>query len=264
LEDHVAEAFVQRSGIRLDSVSLVGSLQSKPLATNSRIKKDTSLSVNIPGGPNKDPLTFGGRKPIKEDYIVLMLPAFLTGLAFELYDETNYVFHAFVEFASSNTWKAVDGGTYLSDLLAPALNGPVSTFVALLFGSLTSMTMSTLYNRQATLAREFASIVEDVRLSDIHFSYFPADYDVKAKSLLKQYVDELLYSFEEELVVEEMQRQREIRAMTVEKLISVLHELSRDPDVKFGGPILDEAYGAVNRIIRSRVNMVAVYDQQFP
>jgi len=209
-------------------------------------------------------LTFGGREPSREDIVVVCLPAVLTALAFTLYDETSAAFHNFVEFASANTWQAVDGGAYLSDLLTPALNGPISTFVSLLFGSLSSMTLSNLYNRQVSLATGFAQLVEDIRFADIHFEYFPEKYKMKAKMSMRRYVLLLIQIFEREWSSGDLLLLRERRRLQIEKLMILLHDLSGDPEVEVNGRVLDEAYGALNRISDRHTSMAAVYDLQFP
>lgn len=203
-----------------------------------------------------------GREPSLEDFVVIVLPAFLTTIAFTFYQQTSATFHNFVDFASSNTWQAVDGGAYLSDLLIPALNGPVSTFVSLLFGSLSSMTLSNLYTRQITLANKFAKFVEDIRLFDLHLSYLPTDYQLEAKTSLRRYTAEVRKTFLEEISTDNMEVHRELRREEMEYLMSVLHEASEVESIH--GRALDESYGALNRIIDRRSDMTTVYDQKFP
>ncbi|KAG7366626.1 DUF4239 domain containing protein [Nitzschia inconspicua] len=236
-------------------------------ASAARKPQDTSktaLAVDIwNAGSNRDSLTFDGREPATEDFVVVLLPAVLTAMAFSFYEETSASFHKLVDFASSNTWQAVDGGAYLSDLLIPALNGPVVTFISLLFGSLSSMTLSNLYNRQVTLANKFAKFVEDIRLLDLHLSYFPAEFQLGAKTSLRRYASEVRRTFLAEISTSEMQLRQDVRGEEVEHLMSILHQVSM-VDGSVSSRVLDEAYGTLNRIIDRRSDMAAVYDQQFP
>lgn len=141
----------------------------------------TTLNVDmLRGNSNRsgrssdnDLLDVPRRESSVEDRVVVAAPALISLLAFTFYEDTSKSFHSFVEFASRNTWEAVDGGAYLSDLIGPALNGPVTTCISLLFGTLTSMTMASLYDRQSKLSQTFSVLVEDVRLADIHFGYLP-------------------------------------------------------------------------------------------
>lgn len=233
-------------------------------------KSRTALAVDVwnsssSSNNNKDPLTFGGREPTAEDYVVIFLPAVLTVLAFVFYQETSAAFHNLVDFASSNKWQVVDGGAYLSDLIIPALNGPVTTFISLLFGSLSSMTLSNLYNRQVTLANKFAKFVEDIRLLDLHLSYLPSEYQLGSKSCLRRYAAEMKKTFMVEISAQEMEFRREVRREEIELLMSILHEVSMiDGKEAVSGRVLDEAYGTLNRIIDRRSDMAAIYDQQFP
>ncbi|KAL3922608.1 MAG: hypothetical protein SGILL_002118, partial [Bacillariaceae sp.] len=197
-----------------------------------------------------------------EDALVILAPAILTILAFEFYDETNLAFHKLVEFASSNSWQAVDGGAYLSDLLIPALNGPIVTFISLLFGSLSSMTLSNLLTRQIALATNFAKFVEDVRLLDLHLCYLPTDYQLKSKLSLRKYAAEMRKIFNVgEQGPEAQQAARELRREEIEYLMSLLHDLSSDSSAEVSDRVMDEAYGTLNRIIDRRSDMLTVYDQ---
>lgn len=228
-------------------------------------RHDTSLGIEMRNnGSNNRPTYYEEPKLDTEDFLVILLPAILTALAFEFYDETNTAFHKLVDFASSNSWQAVDGGAYLSDLLIPALNGPIVTFISLLFGSLSSMTLSNLYTRQVALANNFAKFVEDVRLLDLHLSYLPTEYQRKSKYSLRRYTAQARRMFRVGVSKEELQLERELRREEIEDIMMVLHDLSEDSSIQVSGRVMDEAYGSLNRIIDRRSDMLTIYDQQFP
>jgi hypothetical protein len=262
------------SGIRMfHSSSMPRSLSTlqrqSPASFRTQQCSISALFVDFWGARNnsKDPLTLGERGPTTEDVVVILLPAVLTSMAFAFYEPTSHSFHALVDKLSSNTWQAVDGGAYLSDLLIPALNGPVVTFISLLFGSLSSMTLSNLYNRQVILANKFAKLVEDIRLLDLHMSYFPTACQRESRASLRRYAGKVKQIFMvESMSPYEMEIGQETRREELEFLMSKLHEVSstvNDQDA-VSDRVLNEAYGTLNRIIDLRSDMAAVYDQQFP
>ena len=102
--------------------------------------------------------------------ILLLTPAVTSSLAFIYYKTTSESFHIFVDVTSGHTWSAVDGGEYLTDLITPALTGVVASFISLLFGTLTSMTVGNLYVRQATMSKLLSDTFEDLRLLELHIS----------------------------------------------------------------------------------------------
>jgi hypothetical protein len=277
-----AEAFIspRAAEIRiLPSSSMPCSLSSlQRLSTTTyrnHQRSKTALFIDVWSAHNNNnnnnntnyPLTFSERELTVEDVIVILLPAVLTGLAFSFYEQTSASFHNLVDSLSSNTWQAVDGGAYLSDLLIPALNGPVVTFISLLFGSLSSMTLSNLYSRQVTLANKLTKLVEDIRLLDLHLSYLPAEYQRQSRASLRRYADEMKQTLKGEEIShqEEMELRWETRREEIELVMSILHEVSAIPGQDtVNGRVLDEAYGTLNRIIDHRSDMAAVYDLQFP
>jgi hypothetical protein len=124
---------------------------------------------NNKNAPNKGQLPMMQETDVQSVAILLApavmagLAAVMAGLAFGSYKMTAEAFHAFVDTASGHTWAPVDGGAHWTGLIAPALTGPVSSSLSLLFGTLMSMTVGSLYNRQntGTSARRYLTL-EDV------------------------------------------------------------------------------------------------------
>jgi len=208
---------------------------------------------------------------IDDRFIVLSTPALMTAMAFALYPDTSAAFHSFVDVASGHTWAAVDGGKYLNDLITPALNGPVASFISLLFGTLTSMTVSTLYQRQFNMYQATSDLLEDVRLVEIHFQYFPVQYREQALGLLRDYQSVLAIYFDEESDPsrEQIVKSRETGRIVLEKLLMLLHSISTGDDISTSSEqmserILGEAYDTINRMIRTRSRLISTDDSSFP
>jgi hypothetical protein len=201
---------------------------------------------------------------------ILIAPAFMSALAFASYKDTSQFFHDFVDFASGHTWAPVDRGAYLTDLISPALNGPVGSFVSLLFGTLTSMTVSTLFQRQASMARILSELLEDLRLIQLHVQYFPPEYREPALAMLNDYNQGIVQSLNDpDLLSDKTLQQRNYRDVSrksAETLMMLLHEMSHDDDSHHRVPdsIKSEAYGTLNRIIRLKSSLTTTYDNQFP
>jgi hypothetical protein len=194
-----------------------------------------------------------------------MAPAVISSLAFVLYEDTSKAFHSFVQFASHNTFSPVDGGAYLTDMITPALNGPVASFISLLFGTLTSMTVGNLYNRQANMAQVLSDLLEDLRLAELHFQYFPTEYRTSAKELLNAYSRSLLKTItDDSLSPDSMKEKRELGRLVLEKLMTLLHDMAQDPAVQVNDRVMDEAYGTLNRIFQLRSKLLSLFENQFP
>jgi hypothetical protein len=196
--------------------------------------------------------------------LTLSIPAFVFLGAFACYKETSLAFHNFVNIASGNTWLPADGGQSLTDLITPALNGPVSTVISLLFGTLVSTTIGNLYNRQNELSCLLATIFDDIRLAEIHADFFPQPYKQRAYQLLQDFTISIIEDFEMnngdfEAEVEKLRDRRELGM-----LVFMFHEMDADPNVGVPGGVLGEAYGTVNRIISARSDLIATYNNCFP
>jgi hypothetical protein len=203
--------------------------------------------------------------------LVLLAPAAMALVAFSTYPATATGFHSFVDVVSGHTWAPVDGGAYLTDLITPALTGPVASFISLLFGTLTSMTVGQLYNRQATISKLLGELMEDLRLAELHASTLPtAEYRQQGKKLIQAYGALLGGILEQGSTStnpnELVQQRREAGRRILEQNMDLLHRVSGDKSVaaELNGRALDEAYGTLNRLIRTRSSLITTYENSFP
>lgn len=195
-----------------------------------------------------------------KDVAILTAPALMAATAFIFYTDTSKAFHALVDTASRHTWAPVDGGAYLTDLITPALNGPVTGVISILFGTLVSTTISNLYNRQATLSRLLADIADQIRMAGLHVEYFPEPYKTQAETKLHDFLRAVF----EQTVAGDISPESFRSRQEMGQLISLFHQLSADETVKVPGNVLDAAYSTINEIIKLRSSLISTYENRFP
>lgn len=191
---------------------------------------------------------------------ILTAPALMAAAAFTFYADTSKAFHFLVDAASRHTWAPVDGGAYLTDLITPALNGPVTGVISILFGTLVSTTIGNLYNRQATLSRVLADLVDSIRMAGLHVEFFPEPYKTQAKAKLNDFLHAIFEQTAAGDISPESLRSRK----EMGQLITLFHQLSADETVKVPGNVLDAAYSTINEIIKLRSSLISTYENRFP
>ena len=208
----------------------------------------------------------GGGDNKLEDFL-LLVPAFTAWIAFVTYKDTSLAFHSTVDYLSGHNWASVDGGAYLTDLITPALTGPVASFISLLFGTLSSMTIGSLYDRQATMSHLLSELLGDLRLLQVHMKTLPtADYQQQGRKLITAYGSNLVDNLQETTSSETLGKRREAGRRLLEQLMQLLHQVAGDKSVKdqINGKGLDECYSTLNRLIQTRSSLVTTFENSFP
>jgi hypothetical protein len=195
-----------------------------------------------------------------EDVALLTAPALMAATAFTFYADTSKAFHALVDAASRHTWAPVDGGAYLTDLITPALNGPVTGVISILFGTLVSTTIGNLYNRQATLSRLLADLVDNLRMAGLHVEWFPEPYKTQAEAKLNAFLRAVF----EQTVAGDFSPESLRSRKEMGQLITLFHQLSADETVKVPDNVLGAAYSTINEIIKLRSSLISTYENRFP
>jgi len=202
-----------------------------------------------------------------EEYLYLV-PPIMSCIAFFTYQEIAIGFHTTVDYLSGHNWASVDGGAYLTDLIEPALTGPVGGFISLLFGTLTSMTIGSLYSRQATMASLLDELLGDLRLLRLHVKTLPTkEYQQQAQRLIFNYGSLLLDNIQATNTSDDvLRKRREAGRRLLEQLMQLLHEISADWTVKdqLNGQGLGECYSTVNRLMKTRSSLVTNFENRFP
>jgi hypothetical protein len=206
---------------------------------------------------------------------VWLLPPVLSIMAFCYYTETAKAFHWLVDAWSGHTWTSADGGKYMMEIVRPVLNGPVTLAVSILFGTLVSMTIQTLYNRQTSLHSNYVSTVEEVRELYVMMQTFPEPYKSEGQAWLSRFLDETL----DDLVVSNKysnNHQEQVTSPTTStttrntttlrkkqttRLLQLLNRLSQDKDQC--PPYIGQVYSGVNRLKELRSEFLATFQTVF-
>jgi Protein of unknown function (DUF4239) len=180
-----------------------------------------------------------------------------------------------VDTWSGHTWTSADGGKYMLEIVRPVLNGPVTLAVSILFGTLVSMTIQTLYQRQTTLHSNYVSTVEEVRELFVMMQTFPEPYKSEGQAWLSRFLDETL----EDLVVSNNNNNNNnnhpekgtspttttttttIHKKQTTRLLQLLNRLSQDKD--HCPPYIGQVYSGVNRLKELRSEFLATLQTVF-
>ena len=82
-----------------------------------------------------------------------IIPFVASSVSFVSFKRTSRIFHGLVQWMSGNTWipKSFKELNLQANVVTQVINGPVITSISVLFASLVSMTVSSLYQRQADI-----------------------------------------------------------------------------------------------------------------
>jgi Protein of unknown function (DUF4239) len=190
---------------------------------------------------------------------VWLLPLINMINAFYLYPDTQLAFHNFMDVASGHLWVSVDGNNYMTEIVKPVLNGPVTLSISILFGTLSSMTIQTLYRRQIDLRQTLISTVEEVRELQWLVEGFPEPYKSSAHTLLTRFLKGSFQDFSNRVpkpVTPESMRTKEMTQMIV--LLNELSKTDNSPNM-----IVGEAYGCVHRLKDRRAEFMSDFQSVF-
>jgi hypothetical protein len=188
---------------------------------------------------------------------VWLLPVINMAGAFYLYRDTQLAFHNFMDAASGHLWVNVDGNNYMTEIVKPVLNGPVTLSISILFGTLISMTIQTLYRRQIALHQTLISTVEEVRELQWLVEGFPEPYKTSAHTLLTRFIKGSFQDFSKQRqVTPESLRTKEMTQMIV--LLNELSKTTNSPNI-----IVCEAYGCVHRLKDRRAEFMSTFQTVF-
>jgi Protein of unknown function (DUF4239) len=218
----------------------------------------------------------------KDTLIAFAIPIITPFVAFWTYDEIANTFHTVLESWSNNkNWVAVDGNAYAIKIITPAINGLVVPAIAVLFATLTSMTISTLRTRQVEIRRCINVEAGELRTFEYLLASYPDD-DIRdrCRQYLMQYCSR---------IIAESQPRNELeffsfpffhnnknnndflsprRGMDSE-IYGVLQCLNvaaaeRDPDNQIPGPILDSSYECMGRLRQVRHDRMTALQSTYP
>ena len=184
------------------------------------------------------------------EVFVWFLPVINMISAFTFYTNTQRFFHDLMDSASGHLWVNVDGSMYMTEIVKPVLNGPVTLSISILFGTLTSMTIQTLYRRQISLHQTLISTVEEVRELQWLVEGFPEPYKSHGHQLLARFLHTSFADFEKQQVTPQSLRTDEMMQMLL--LLNKLTTEDNSPDI-----IICESYGCVHRLKDRRAEFMS-------
>jgi hypothetical protein len=124
------------------------------------------------------------------------------------------------------------------------------------------------------MARVLEDTLEDVRLLDLHIRYLPKTSTIpqRAKPLIDAYIVGLLQNWREPNTSPAvLQQNSELGRLILENIMELFHEQAassssseQQKEVPVNDRALSEAYETLNRLIRSRSNLMSTYGNSFP
>ncbi|KAG7356150.1 DUF4239 domain containing protein [Nitzschia inconspicua] len=188
---------------------------------------------------------------LERDSKIYVIPVVVAVLSFTYFVQISEVFHVMVDACSFGRYKGE-----LSDEIRPLINGPVTLTISILFGSLVSMTISTLYERQTQIHRVGIAIVNEAR----HILYLAEGLPEPERSQVRTHVNIFTIQRLRSFFRGDM-FSKEGRRMNLNPVMLILHNVARNQDND--GPYLAELYASMANIKQIWIDFVAATQKQF-
>jgi len=221
---------------------------------SSRGRTTLLQATSLKGDRNDDappPSSFG----VSLEQASWLLPPTLSIAAFFNYQTTRAIFHSIIDAVSGNNWAVADGGKLMADMVRPVLNGPVALSISILLGTLVATTVSTLYNRQISLAKTVVASKEQVRHINLLVQGFPEPYQSQAKALLRDYVVAVFTDFSNNAVHVDTFDRPQMNA-----LLLLCNKYAQEPDCN---GILWEVYAGLSGMKTLRADFRSTLNMSF-
>lgn len=188
-------------------------------------------------------------------------PVLIPILAYQLYDPVANVFAGAIDSLSDRNWVSVDGGAYQAKIIAPAINGVIVPSISLLFANLIGNTVSTLRQRQLDIRTTINMEAGQLRILQSMMDSFPQGVvQDKCRYYLVDYTSRLI-SEGHETVDFEASGQSGMDS----EVFGVLTELNRLSSTELvPAVILDQSYGACNKLSEYRSKRITSLQSTFP
>eukprot|EP00980_Cylindrotheca_fusiformis_P003687 scaffold818_cov136-Cylindrotheca_fusiformis.AAC.53 len=200
-----------------------------------------------------------------EEIFVVFIPFVAMFLAYFQYDLTAKMFHNFVVAASGHKFNMIDGGVALDNLLKPALTGPISGLVSILFSTIVATTIAKLYERNESMTQEVGNILDDVQLLSLHASFFPSEYRKQIQASLDLFTMNFEAAWLDASTDEATRRQLVAEnQLILDDMMKYLHRMNQDSGEEKNERAISEAYGTLNELIMRRSKLDNLYNLKFP
>ena len=187
---------------------------------------------------------------LKRDSKIYLIPVVVATLAFGLFPATSQAFHSTLSVLSFQQYTGE-----LSDEIRPLINGPVTLTISILFGSLVSMTISTLYQRQTDIHCTGIATVNEARRIQYLAQGLPEPERSTVQNQVKVYSLQHLRSFFNGSLFD-----KERRNLDLNPMLLTLHAVEQTHG---GSTYLGELYGSVNTLKDINVQLIAAIQKNF-
>jgi hypothetical protein len=188
-------------------------------------------------------------------------PVLIPILAYQLYDPVAELFAGAIDSISNRNWVSVDGGAYQAKIIAPAINGVIVPSISLLFANLIGNTVSTLRQRQLDIRTTINMEAGQLRILQSLIESFPQGVmQDKCRYYMVDYISRLISEGHETVNLDASHQS----GMDSE-LFGVLNELNRLSSAELVPTvILDQSYGACNKLSEHRSKRITALQSTFP
>lgn len=217
-----------------------------------------SFSETLRFAAKKDDQEELERKHERQDFaasLFWVIPWFNAVAAMNAYEYISCQFKDYVEAMNSLNW--APGETYESLIISPVLNGPLSTSIAITFGTLVAVTVSTLVNRQTALQDAFTDLAEELGTFKILLKGFPSPY----REALRQRISVATENTFNDLRAGDLSTSTVRKRTTLKTILNILTEISTKPD---SPRVLDESFASAQRMLNARSRMISAIQNTFP
>ena len=198
------------------------------------------------------------RKHERQDFaasLFWVIPWFNAVAAMNSYEYIACHFKDYVAAMNSLNWDP--GETHGSLIISPVLNGPLSTSIAITFGTLVAVTVSTLVDRQTAIKDAFTDLAEELRSFKVLLKGFPSPY----REALRRRIDIATENTFDDLRAGELSTSTVRKGTTLRTILSILTEISTKPDPP---RVLDDAFASVQRMLSARSRLISATQKTFP
>ena len=186
---------------------------------------------------------------LQRDSKIWIMPFLVGSTAFTFFPQTIQTFHNVVEFLSFGQYTGE-----LSDDIRPVINGPVTLTISILFGSLVSMTISTLYERQTEIHKVGIATVNEAR----YIQFLAEGLNEPQRSIIKDQVKVFTLQRLQTFFRGDMFA-KENRNNDINPLLLTLHEVSQYDN----GPYVSELYVSLRNLKQIWIDYVAAVQKSF-
>ncbi|KAL3917081.1 MAG: hypothetical protein SGILL_004881 [Bacillariaceae sp.] len=188
---------------------------------------------------------------LNRDSKIYIIPLVVAFLSFSCFVEISQCFHMLIDTLSQGRYKGE-----LSEEIRPLINGPVTLTISILFGSLVSMTISSLYKRQTDIHKAGIRTVNEGRHIQFLAEGLPEPERSQVKTEVRTFTLQRIRTFFRGDMFA-----KENRSLSLSTILVICHRVGRKPE--HSGPYLGELYASVATLKEIWNDFVAAQQRNF-